>query len=71
MDSTPRKRRRIPPAIANSPGPNSIMLAGSGVVVGDPTAEKSPDSGEVVMIFPEAKSADVHVALGQKYSWIF
>lgn len=46
------------------------MLAGSGVIVVDViVAVKSPDC-EVVMLFPEVKSAGVHVPLGQKYSWI-
>jgi hypothetical protein len=42
------------------------VVAGSGTVV----AVKVPDC-EVVMLLPEAKSAGVHVPLGQKYSWIF
>jgi hypothetical protein len=33
-------------------------------------AVKVPDC-ELVMFFPEVKSAATHVPLGQKYSWIF
>ena len=33
-------------------------------------AVKVPDC-EVVMLFPDVKSAATHVPLGQKYSWIF
>jgi len=37
---------------------------------GTRAAVKVPDC-ELVMLFPEVKSAATHVPLGQKYSWIF
>jgi hypothetical protein len=42
------------------------VVCGSGTLA----AVKVPDC-ELIMLLPEAKSAGVHVPLGQKYSWIF
>lgn len=47
----------------------NTTVDGSGVCVVC-VAVKLPDC-EVVKLLPDAKSAAVHVPLGQKYNWIF
>jgi hypothetical protein len=47
-----------------------MELKNRGVGSGTFEAVKVPDC-ELVMLFPEVKSAATHVPLGQKYSWIF